>query len=484
MNKEAVQDFQEGESKFVWTDEFVSVFLFLMQERRQKTDTVMEVPAINATIAADSSAKNLTKQKTHLVQAINATIAAASSAPNWTQQETHLVPAIITTIAAASSAPRLTQQKTNLVPAIKGTIPAASSAPNLTQQKLMQFLPSMQPSPLPPGLRISAINKLIQFLPSMQPSPPHPVHRISPNKKTHSVPAINATIAGASKFLGTFKSRILSNSTFPLLTLFTSWNENQEKHLVHNLTLINWRSLHPYVIPVVFTNESSVINECNKAGVTTLPLSNVAADGIPVLKYMFRDAMDHFNTSFYAFSNGDILFTDTLIRTLAHMIHSTTGNLSKPVLIVGRRTNVENVTFEEGLHWENITRISKSRGKLFGGWAEDYFITTPSYSWNKVAEVVIGRRAYDNWLVYNARKMKYTVIDATDTLVAVHQTTKAGNFEGHSHSNRDYNHNLLAKMYTRIPYQAGVVGCIEMYTQYDLKQFQVKVRKVPAYCSV
>ncbi|KAH3771657.1 hypothetical protein DPMN_172984 [Dreissena polymorpha] len=194
--------------------------------------------------------------------------------------------------------------------------------------------------------------------------------------------------------------------------------------------------------------------------------------------------MDHFNTSFYAFSNGDILFTDTLIRTLAHMIHSTTGNLSKPVLIVGQRTNVENVTFEEGLHWENITRISKRRGKLFGGWAEDYFITTPSYSWNKVAEVVIGRRAYDNWLVYNARKMKYTVIDATDTLVAVHQTTKAGNFEGFSHSNRDYNHNLLAKMYTRTPYHAGVVGCIEMYTQYDLKQFKVKVRKVPAHCSV
>ncbi|KAH3771693.1 hypothetical protein DPMN_173021 [Dreissena polymorpha] len=499
-----------------------------MQERRQKTDTVMEVPAINATIAAassdpnltqqkthlvpainatiaaDSSAPNLTKQKTHSVQAINATIAAASSAPNWTQQETHLVPAISTTIAAASSAPKLTQQKTNSAPAINATIAAASSAPNMTQQ-ITHAVPAINAT-------IAAASRA----PNLSHQQTHSVPAINatvaaafsaPNitqLKTHSVPAINATIAAASSapnftqqtthslvienddntILGTFKSRILSNLTLPLLTLLTSWNENQEKHLVHNLTLINWRSLHPYVIPVVFTNESSVINECNKAGVTTLPLSKVAADGIPVLKYMFRDAMDHFNTSFYAFSNGDILFTDTLIRTLAHMIHSTTGNLSKPVLIVGRRTNVENVTFEEGLHWKNITRISKSRGKLFGGWAEDYFITTPSYSWNKVAEVVIGRRAYDNWLVYNARKMNYTVIDATDTLVAVHQTTEAGNFEGRSHSNRYYNHNLLAKMYKRIPYQAGVVGCIEMYTQYDLKQFQVKVRKVPAYCSV
>ncbi|KAH3771654.1 hypothetical protein DPMN_172981 [Dreissena polymorpha] len=194
--------------------------------------------------------------------------------------------------------------------------------------------------------------------------------------------------------------------------------------------------------------------------------------------------MDHFNTSFYAFSNGDILFTDTLIHTLAQIINSTAVYLSKPVLIVGHRTNVNNVTFEEGSHWENITRISRSRGELFGDWAEDYFITTPSYPWNKVAEVVIGRRAYDNWLVYNARKMNYTVIDATDTLLAVHQTTNAGNFEGLNHSNSYYNHDLLVKMYNSIPYEAGDLGCIEMFTQYDLKQYQVKARKVPAYCSV
>ncbi|KAH3775064.1 hypothetical protein DPMN_176460 [Dreissena polymorpha] len=242
-----------------------------------------------------------------------------------------------------------------------------------------------------------------------------------------------------------FKSRILSNSTLPLLTLFTTWNDNPDKYIVHNLTLINWRSFFPSVIPVVFTNESSVINECNKAGVTALPLSNVAADGIPVLKYMFRDAMNHSKTSLYAFSNSDILYTDTLIRTLAQLINSTTRYFSRPVLLVGCRTNVDNVTLEEGLHWENITRISQSRGKQFTDWAVDFFITSPSFPWNEVPEVVIRRLGYDNWLVYNSRKMKYNVIDATKTILAVHQKTLAGNNEGRNHSNRDYNFNLLKK---------------------------------------
>ncbi|KAH3774837.1 hypothetical protein DPMN_176230 [Dreissena polymorpha] len=281
-----------------------------------------------------------------------------------------------------------------------------------------------------------------------------------------------------------FKFRILANSTLPLLTLFTSWNTNPEKNLVHKLTLLNWLSLHPYVIPVVFTNQSSIINECNQVGVTVLPLSGVAADGIPVLKYMYRDVINLFNTSFYAFSNSDILFTQLLVHTLAQIINSITEDINKPVLIVGRRTNVNNVALEEGLYWENITRISKSRGQLFTGWAEDYFITTPSYPWNEVPEVVIGRRAYDNWLVYNARKMKYNVIDATNTILAVHQTTQAGNFEGHGHSHEDYNDNLLVKIYKRIKYETGIVECIERFTEYESKQFQLKTRKVPVACNV
>ena len=39
-------------------------------------------------------------------------------------------------------------------------------------------------------------------------------------------------------------------------------------------------------------------------------------------------------------------------------------------------------------------------------------------------EVVIGRVAYDNWLVLNAIKSKQVVVDVSKTVLAVHQTTK------------------------------------------------------------
>lgn len=300
---------------------------------------------------------------------------------------------------------------------------------------------------------------------------------------TKTKPKVDESTQINSTLLEKLKSDLLANNSVPLLTLFTSWNDSPEKYLVHNLTLHNWVMLRPFVIPVIFTNETSVAEDCARNGFEVRHISAAAADGIPVLKYMYKDAMDNYNSTFYAYSNGDILYTETLIKTLL-LLKNSTLDLDKPAMIVGQRSNVDNVTELEGSTWGNITRIAKERGKLFTGWAEDYFITTRSFPWKDIAEVVIGRRAYDNWLVYNSRKSKHVVIDGTKTILAVHQTTKAGNFEGHGHKNRDYNHNLLVKMYKRIKYNAGVIECIEKYTNYENEELVMKSRTVHKACAV
>ena len=198
---------------------------------------------------------------------------------------------------------------------------------------------------------------------------------------------------------------------------------------------------------------------------------------------MYLDVMENFNTTFYAYSNGDILYTDSLIKTLVALVNSAI-DVNQPMMLVGKRTNVENVTESEGSSWKNLTTVAKSRGRLFTGDAEDYFITSPVYPWKDIAEVVIGRRAYDNWLVYFARKQKQIVIDATSTILAVHQTTVSGNFEGLGHKNWNYNHILLVKMYKRIKYGAGSVGCAERHTKYEKDSLFIKSRSVPESCSI
>ncbi|KAK3599735.1 hypothetical protein CHS0354_037207 [Potamilus streckersoni] len=277
---------------------------------------------------------------------------------------------------------------------------------------------------------------------------------------------------------------IITNLKNPLLTLFTTWLESKDKYTVHNLTSVNWLSLRPLIIPVVFTNETSLAEECSQKGWRVLPVRATAAQGAPVLKYMYLDVMKRFDSNFYAFANSDILFTDKLVETLSDILKND-SSFKGHTLIIGKRTNVDNLTKSEGSSLSALESVSKKRGKSFGTYAEDYFITSASYPWKDIPDIVIGRRAYDNWLVLNARRMKHRVLDASETILAVHQTTKAGNFEGWKHQGTNYNHKLLVKLYKKVPYTAGYTDCAEFVTRKDKIKISITRRlKLAKHCNL
>ena len=55
-----------------------------------------------------------------------------------------------------------------------------------------------------------------------------------------------------------------------------------------------------------------------------------------------------------------------------------------------------------------------------------------------------GRLAYDNWLVVNALLSSIPVLDATRTVIALHQTDSAGTHEGdHAKVGKDINKSAI-----------------------------------------
>ena len=242
--------------------------------------------------------------------------------------------------------------------------------------------------------------------------------------------------------------------------------------------------MKPFIIPVIFSDSEHVRTTCLSAGWEALPVS-VSVHGVPVLKYMYRDVKARFNSTFYAYSNGDILYTDSLIDTLLELVMLGV-NLRKPLLIVGRRTNVLNVTTEEASSWEAIDNTANARGNLFSSDAEDYFITSDSFPWEAVDELIIGRPAYDNWLVLFSRGCGFRTIDVTRTVLAVHQTDFKGNSEGHGHSHRDYNKRLLIAAHGSVDFNAGRTDCLILYTRNTTQVFEVILKpesNVPYYCN-
>jgi len=109
-------------------------------------------------------------------------------------------------------------------------------------------------------------------------------------------------------------------------------------------------------------------------------------------------------------------------------------------LVIGRRTNV--LLSNDSLLYlpENVAKVARQRGKLFLTCAEDYFfIAFNDFPWHRVKDVVIGRPAYDNYLVGLAIQQNVTVVDATNTLLALHQTDRDGNYAGAANKDGGFN---------------------------------------------
>jgi len=159
------------------------------------------------------------------------------------------------------------------------------------------------------------------------------------------------------------------------------------------------------------------------------------------------------STPFVAYANADIMFDSGLVKTLRTL----RGWGQEKVLAVGRRRNHE---LKGELSMDEIHHVPS---ELFIDIAQDYFIMSRGLfgDWSTLPSYVIGRRAYDNalvdWAFHNAN-----LVDATETITALHQTTGDGNYAGHAATNPDkeYNVNLPGAKYDH-----GAVGHAKYQTK-------------------
>ena len=289
-----------------------------------------------------------------------------------------------------------------------------------------------------------------------------------PAKETEDT-LVNAVKASISQCSAQTKAKPVQ-FTKPILTLFSSWASfnDSEKDLIHNITVKNWIGFKPKINVVIFSNESKVVEIGKQFGISVLPILHFAGGGAPVLRTMFQTVQKLYASSYlYGYVNSDILFTSDFIDSLEHVI--SVSDMSVPLFMTGRRTNVENLTPLEAESSESLQKVAKTRGGLFGANAEDYFITNNAFPWNKIADVVVGRLAYDNWLVGHARcVINATMIELSDTVLAVHWTTKAGgNFEGFKNPNAHFNEEVLKKAGIIANYDNGFTICMQSFTYFS-----------------
>ena len=253
----------------------------------------------------------------------------------------------------------------------------------------------------------------------------------------------------------------------PILTLFTTFRDRKTRIETHHRTLTNWASLRPFVQPILMTpitDRNSTWPETARRKGWKVKECTGLRHNIPILKSMFLDVMQESESPFIGFANGDILFDSAIHINLQRLYEEQKmTNNNESILLVGRRTNIQLMTFNLG-KGDDYTLLhdafKKTKQLLVSVVAQDYFIVNRNgLPWNKIPDFVVGRPGYDNWLVTMAQKWNIQLVDLSNTVMALHQTGQDGIGAGFKIAPKQRGLNYqLAK---RFKYAAGKTTCAD-----------------------
>jgi len=211
----------------------------------------------------------------------------------------------------------------------------------------------------------------------------------------------------------------------PLLTLFTAPKPFTNPHidLIQRNALRSWLALGDEVEVVMIGNETGMVEVAGELGIKHLPNVRTNALGTPLISSIFEFGRAQNDSPYLAYVNADILMMPDLLLAL-----KVVGDQRDKFLMIGQRWDLlveRRLNFNEGWVDELIGWV-KEDGELHPRTGSDYFVF-PRSCFQKVPDFAIGRARWDNWMIFHARESGYPAVDATESVMIVHQ-------------NHDYSH--------------------------------------------
>jgi hypothetical protein len=187
--------------------------------------------------------------------------------------------------------------------------------------------------------------------------------------------------------------------------------------LIQKNALRSWTLLKPQPDIILFGNDPGVAEAAEEFGLRYCPDVVRNNFGTPLVSDLFARAQDLARHNPVCYINSDIILLSDFMASVERL-----KGWRGAFLLAGRRWNLdlrEPLAFAEG--WEDSLRErARAFGELQDPWWIDYFVFTRGL-WKEMPPFAIGRPAWDNWLIYDARRRKIPVVDATECITAIHQ---------------------------------------------------------------
>lgn len=189
-------------------------------------------------------------------------------------------------------------------------------------------------------------------------------------------------------------------------------------NIIQRNAIQSWKRIHPDVEIILFGDEDGAAEVAREFGLRHVPHVPKNQFGTKLLRGFFEPAQQLAQHELLCYVNCDIMmlpsFTTALERALA---------VFPRFLMVGQRWNTD-ITQPWDFNndgWDRrLAAFVAERGSLNDPTGIDYF-AFPRGLYRDMPALVIGRIWWDHWLIWRARSLGALVLNATETVLAVHQ---------------------------------------------------------------
>ncbi|HUJ40903.1 MAG TPA: hypothetical protein VLW54_10175 [Candidatus Acidoferrales bacterium] len=209
-----------------------------------------------------------------------------------------------------------------------------------------------------------------------------------------------------------------------MLTLFTT-PKPFRGHIgtIQRNALASWVRLGAGVEVILFGDDEGAAEAARELGIRHVPEAPRHPSGFKYLNAFFAEAQRIARNPLVCYANCDIILSPDLPDAVRRVAAT-----QPRFLMLGRRVDLdvtESVAFENA-DWSGQLRERALReGRQRPGQWIDYFVF-PRGFYDAIPPFVIGRVAWDNWLVWRALETHTPVVDATEAVFAIHQNHDYG----------------------------------------------------------
>jgi hypothetical protein len=212
-----------------------------------------------------------------------------------------------------------------------------------------------------------------------------------------------------------------------VLTIFSAPKPFTDPHIaiIQRNAIGSWMRL-PEAEVFLVGDEPGLAEVAYEFGVQYLPDVARNAEGTPLVSSIFSLARQASSAPLLVYVNADILLTPDLVDSARKVV-----SMARKFLIVGQRWDLDITRPLDFIgDWvERLQSDARARGELHRPMGSDYFIF-PRDCFSDMPDFAIGRAGWDNWMIYRSRKEGWATVDATASIMIVHQNHDYGHLPG------------------------------------------------------